>query len=300
MRCGFKTYESIASQHKRKIIERKFHDVAQLGYDRNPVKRLWRFLKQKRIDVWRTYWKGMMNGSIPVFIKVYFGYSDKNFDQLMGKKEVALEQYYNSIHDLPNDVVLPHVLDHWGSETGYFVTYEWRNLHVVDLGTLLRKEKLRDTFFSLLHWLRQIPPPPWWTRKFEEQNYAYNDDFLETSDELSPFDFDLDRNICLTEDGALYFHDFEKHQWTPRGLQDLYVCFSILDSSYQQTYSINEGFKICQSLFDSIGTKFPIETLNQAAKAYEETIERISKMTVNYRMALLRNRKALLDMHITN
>jgi hypothetical protein len=72
-----------------------------------------------------------------------------------------------------------------------------------------------------------IAKPEWWSDAFERHDYACMRASRETRCE-SPFIFDLDDNIGVTDGGALYMHDYEFVQWCPTGLQEVYLALKAL------------------------------------------------------------------------
>jgi hypothetical protein len=180
-------------------------------------------LSNKQFEGWRTYWKAEARDETRIFIKAYFGHDDPEFNLINGTKQVKLTHYFSNTLVHVENVSLPYVKDHWEADDVYFVAFSWRNIQTVDLRTLFMNRNFCSAIHALIDALSSVRPPNWWSREMETHNFALTNYDVMDFNVSSPFDADLLGNIAIENDDKIYFHDFEKVQWSKKGLMELHL-----------------------------------------------------------------------------
>ena len=159
MRSSFTYFEKTSKAHKHNIIQRGYFVNKQLFYETSVLRRIYRTLFNKQFEGWRTYWKAQNRDGRHVFIKVYFGHDDRQFNLINGKKQVNLTCYFSSTLLHVKNVSLPHIEDHWVAHGTYFIAFSWRNIQTVSLCVLFNNLQFRPAIYALIEALSKLQPP---------------------------------------------------------------------------------------------------------------------------------------------
>lgn len=223
MKSSFAHFDKTSKKHKHNIIQRGYIVNEQLFHTTSVLRRIYRTLFNRPFEGWRTYWKAQHRDGRHCFVKVYFGHDDPKVNLISGVKQVKLTRYFSNTLMHVKNVSLPHIEDHWVADDIYFVALSWRNIQTINLCALFKNTKYRLTIYALVEALSRLQPPDWWNRKIETHNFALTNYDIIDSNLNSPFDADFIRNIAIDDDDKIYFYDFEKFQWSKKGLMESHL-----------------------------------------------------------------------------
>lgn len=261
MRSSFTCFERTSKVHEHNIIQRGYSVNKQLFHKTSVLRRTYRTLFDKQFEGWRTYWEARDRDGRHVFVKVYFGHDDQKFNVINGTKQVKLTDYFSNTLMHVKNVSFPRVEDHWIVNGTYFIAFSWRNIQTISLYALFDHPECRPAIYDLIEALSQLKPPSWWSKDIETHNFALtNYEKLDPS-LTSPFDADLIRNVTVENDEKIYFHDFEKFQWSKKCLLKLHVSAFCYLQYLRGQFSLGE--QVANELITGFGNDRNVANVDQ-------------------------------------
>ena len=116
-------YETIAAGHRNAIEQRGFSSVRQVGYSSTPVHRLWRRVRGRMWEGWKTYWHARRAGSPDVFVKASFGHDTLPPAQATtdAENEVMVHEHFRKSLGSVAQICMLDLIDHWRAGQAYFI-----------------------------------------------------------------------------------------------------------------------------------------------------------------------------------
>jgi hypothetical protein len=259
-----------SEKHKEELIAHGFEILKQQNLDNYLF----------RNSPWKTYWKVKAKDESIGFVKVNYGYPTPRVNEIIGKKEALLSEYFSEKLQGEMSLAAPRIIKHWYSKSGYFCVFKWQDLEGQSLQSCLADPNLLEKLVTLLKNLNEIHPPGWWCSDYEVHNFAGKGINLTHPIDMAPFGFDLDDNLAVISDGRLYFYDFEFIQWTPKGLQETYLALKTLFTSRRSLFSFFAKDNPAKVMLRHINGKSNTDLINQASSALWQKLLRNKKNTI--------------------
>lgn len=292
MKSSFTDFERTSKIHKNNINQRGYSVDKQLFYRTSVLRRTYRTLFNKQFGGWRTYWEARDGNGRHVFVKVYFGHDDQEFNLINGSKQVNLTHYFSSALMHVKNVSFPRIEDHWAANDIYFIAFSWRDIQSINLCTLFDHPEYRSAIYALIDALSNLEPPRWWSRDIETHNFALTDYDKWDPSLTSPFDADLIRNVAVESGESIYFHDFEKFQWSEKGLLKLHVLAFCYLQYLRGQFSM--GKQIASELVTEFANDQRVATVDQGIATLNEMLKNMNERRAT--SMEIRKLRSLVDM----
>lgn len=246
MKTSFETFDNISRLQKSEIAERGFVKITQLKHKRGILRSVWRRVRNRSWQGWKTFWRAKHPLHGDCFIKVSFGHDSlpDHMATVDAENEAFLPGYFSTFFPEETGVIFLEPIEHWRSTHlpgTYFICFPWKKgIHDTTVHSLMTNANARNIISRFLVLHSRVPPPEFWGIERESHNYALTDYNATTSPFIAPFNVDFAFSFCSQQRGrTLMLFDLEKYQWSSLGLQEV-VLLIFLQLGSKADIGLNE------------------------------------------------------------